>query len=156
MTTRQKSFSKLRSSIGGIYAWRLSPQCPPEYRPKSDAEYQRLLKEADFTFRQAFAFCPYSPEAVFRYAQLLLQLQRFDDALLVAETCLKLDPYNGQVRGLMESVKSYKKQTAGDRAGPGATFQQMEDEVRKNPADFQAAFNLAGAYLQIAADQPCR
>ena len=25
----------------------------------------------------------------------------------------------------------------------------MEDEVRKNPADFQAAFNLAGAYLQM-------
>ena len=76
----QKSFSKLRSSIGGIYAWRLSPQCPAEYRPKTNAEYQRLLKEADFTFRQAFAFCPYSPEAVFRYVQLLLQLQRFDDA----------------------------------------------------------------------------
>ena len=25
----------------------------------------------------------------------------------------------------------------------------MEDEVRKNPANFQAAFNLAGAYLQM-------
>jgi thioredoxin-like negative regulator of GroEL len=144
----QKSFSKLRSSIGGIYAWRLSPQCPPEYRPKSNAEYQRLLKETDFAFRQAFAFCPYSPEAVFRYAQLLLQLQRFDDALLVAETCLKLDPYNGQVRGLMESVRSYKQQTAGLEQARSA-FQKMEDEVRKNPKDFQAAFNLAGAYLQM-------
>ena len=107
----QKSFSKLRSSIGGIYAWRLGPLSPPEYRPKNDAEYQRLLKETDFAFRQAFAFCPYSPEAVFRYAQLLLQLRRFDDAFLVAETCLKLDPYNGQVRGLLESIRSYKKQS---------------------------------------------
>ena len=34
----QKSFSKLRSSIGGIYAWRLSPQCPPEYRPKTNEQ----------------------------------------------------------------------------------------------------------------------
>ena len=144
----QKSFSKLRSSIAGIYAWRLGPQAPPEYRPKNNAEYQRLLKETDFAFRQAFAFCPYSPEAVFRYSQLLLQLQRFDDALLVAETCLKLDPYNGQVRGLAESVRSYKKQTTGlDQAR--AALQQMEDEVHKNPADFQAAFNLAGTYLQI-------
>ena len=25
----------------------------------------------------------------------------------------------------------------------------MEDDVRKNPANFQAAFNLAGAYLQM-------
>jgi thioredoxin-like negative regulator of GroEL len=137
----QKSFSKLRSSIGGIYAWRLTS---PEYRPKTDAENQRLLKEADFTFRQAFAFCPYSPEAVFRYAQLLMQLRRFDDALLVAETCLKLDPYNGQVRGLVETIKSIKKQEQAR-----GTFQQLEDEVRKNPADFQAAFNLAGTYLQM-------
>ena len=80
----QKSFSKLRSSIGGIYAWRLDPDprvCPPEYRPKSEAETQRVYKEADFAFRQAFAFCPYSPEAVFRYVKLLLQYRRFDDAL---------------------------------------------------------------------------
>jgi len=38
-----KSFSKLRSSIGGVYAWRLGGQCPPEYRPKSEAEVQRLF-----------------------------------------------------------------------------------------------------------------
>jgi thioredoxin-like negative regulator of GroEL len=144
----QKSFSKLRSAIAGVYAWRLNPMCPAEYRPKSNAEYQRLLKETDFAFRQSFAFCPYSPEAVFRYAQLLLQLQRFDDALLVAEACLKLDPYNGQVRGLAETVKSYKKQTAGFEQAR-TTFQQLEDAVRRNPADFQAAFNLAGAYLQM-------
>ncbi len=140
----QKSFSKLRSSIAGVYHWRLSPQCPPEYRPKSDAESQRLLKETDFAFRQAFAFCPYSPEAVFRYAQLLLQLRRFDDAILVAATCLKLDPFNGQVRGLLETVKSYKKAEQAQ-----GTLQQMEAATRKNPADFQAAFNLAANYLQL-------
>ncbi len=144
----QKSFSKLRSSIGGIYAWRLGPLSPPEYRPKNDAEYQRLLKETDFAFRQAFAFCPYSPEAVFRYAQLLLQLRRFDDAFLVAETCLKLDPYNGQVRGLLESIRSYKRQS-GELDQAQGTLHQMEEAVRKNPADFQAAFNLASAYLSM-------
>ena len=76
-------------------------------------------------------------------------MQRFDDALLVAETCLKLDPYNGQVRGLVENIKGYKKQSRGHRAGPEARFEQLEDEVRKNPANFQAAFDLAGAYLQM-------
>jgi thioredoxin-like negative regulator of GroEL len=144
----QKSFSKLRSSIAGVYAWRLGPFCLPEYRPKTDAEYQRLLKETDFAFRQAFLFCPYSPEAVFRYAQVLMQLHRFDDALLVAETCLKLDPYNGQVPGLIETVKRYKKDTVGLEQAQG-TLQQMENAVRKNPADFQAAFNLASAYLSM-------
>ena len=148
----QKSFSKLRSSIGGIYAWRLNPDprvCPPEYRPKTPAEYQRVLKEADFTFRQAFAFCPYSPEAVFRYAQLLLQLNRLDDALLVAQTCLKLDPYNGQVMGLVNNIQGYRKQSPGIEQAK-STLLHMEEEVHKNPANFQAAFDLAGAYLQMA------
>ena len=147
----QKSFSKLRSSIAGVYAWRLNPDpriCPPEYRPKNEAETQRLLKETDFAFRQAFAFCPYSPEAVFRYCQLLLQLRRFDDALLISETCAKLDPYNGQVRGLIETIKQYKQSSAGiDQAR--TAIQQMEEALHKNPTDFQTAFNLAGAYLQF-------
>ena len=68
----QKSFSKLRSAIAGMYAWRISPDCPPEFRPKSDAEHQRLLRETDFAFRQAFAFCPYNPEAAFRYVNAAL------------------------------------------------------------------------------------
>ena len=143
----QKSFSKLRSSIGGIYAWRLNPSTPPEYRPKTSAEYQRLVKEADFTFRQAFAFCPYSPEAVFRYVQLLLQFQRFEDALLVAQTCLKLDPYNGQVRGLVENIKAYMQQSGGQVMR--GSVQQLEEKVQKNPKDVQAAFDLAGVYLQM-------
>ncbi|HWH71200.1 MAG TPA: hypothetical protein VNT26_17570, partial [Candidatus Sulfotelmatobacter sp.] len=109
----QKAFSKLRSSIGGVYAWRLSPLCPPEYRPKTPAEQQRLLKEAEFTFRQAFAFCPYSPEAVFRYVNLLLQFNRIDDALLVAQTCLKLDPYNSSAIGLVENLERFKAAQQG-------------------------------------------
>jgi beta-lactamase regulating signal transducer with metallopeptidase domain len=110
------SFSKLRSSIGGLYAWRLNTDtniCPAAYQPKSQAEFQRLRQEADFAFRQAFALCPYSPEAVFRYAQLLVQEKRFDDALLVAQTYLKLDPKNGAVRAMVDSIKSSKKQSLG-------------------------------------------
>src|SRR5437899_5305432 len=89
----QKSFSKLRSSIGGVYNWRIGNSKP------ATAERQRMLKEADFAFRQAFAFCPYSPEAVFRYVNLLIspEMQRFDDALLIAKTCQKLDPFNSCV-----------------------------------------------------------
>ncbi len=143
----QKSFSKLRSSIGGIYAWRLNPTTPAEYRPKNDAEKQRLFKEADFAFRQAFAFCPYSPEAVFRYVSLLVQVQRFDDALLVAQTCLKLDPFNGQVKGLVQNISDIMKQQGSGQAR--STIQQLEERLRKNPTDVQAAFDLAGAYIQM-------
>ena len=144
----KRTFSKLRSSTGGLYAWRTRGETPSEYRSKSNAEYQALINEADFAFRQVFAICPYSPEAVFRYVQLLLQAQRFDDAILVAETCLKLDPSNGQVQGLLENLKQYKKQTAGTNQGQAA-LPQLEDEVRNNPTNFQAAINLASAYGQM-------
>jgi len=147
----QKAFSKLRSSIGGVYAWRLGP-CPPEYRPKTQAEAARLLKEVDFTFRQALAFCPYSPEAVFRYVQLLAQYGRFEDALLVAETCLKLDPYNAQVKGLVANLRSHKqnyKQQAEEMEKNRVHLEQMEAEVARTPTNYQAAFNLASTYAAM-------
>jgi tetratricopeptide (TPR) repeat protein len=146
----QKAFSKLRSSIGGIYAWRLSPQSPPQYRPKNDQEFQRLLKEAEFTFRQAFAFCPYSPEALFRYVNLLLPLNRVDDALLLAETCLKLDPYNAQVIGLVSNLQSIKTQMSNMAPmQPRNDLQVLEQEVRKDPNNVQAAVQLASVYAQV-------
>jgi hypothetical protein len=104
----QKSFSKLRSAIAGVYLWRLSGQSPPEYRPKTNAEFQRLLKEANFACLQAFAFSPWSPEAVSHYANFLLQTNRLDDALLVAETCLKLDPFNEPIRALANNLRNFK------------------------------------------------
>jgi tetratricopeptide (TPR) repeat protein len=138
----QKAFSKLRSSIGGVYNWRIANSKP------GSAEQQRMIKEADFAFRQAFAFCPYSPEAVFRYVNLLLSLQRFEDAIIVASTCLKLDPYNAQVLDLVKRLEAWKKER-GSFAPPVQNVAEMEQALRTNPADFQTAFNLASAYLQM-------
>jgi hypothetical protein len=106
----QKAFSKLRSAIGGIYAWRLSPQCPPQYRPKSAHEFQRLFKEAEFAFRQAFAFCPCNPEAAYHYANILLISNRVEDALGVARIYLTLDPYSPQAQGLVNYVQAIQAQ----------------------------------------------
>jgi tetratricopeptide (TPR) repeat protein len=143
-----KTFSKLRSSIAGVYAWRLGASSPPEYQPKSKAESQALVKAADLAFRQAFALCPYSPEAVFRYTQFLLQFNRMDDATLIAETSVKLDPQNNQLRGLLENLKSYRKQSAGMKQTQ-ASIQHLEDEVRNNPTNLQSALDLASADLQM-------
>ena len=145
----QKAFSKLRSSIGGIYAWRLAPQCPAEYRPKNDKQFQRLLREAEFTFRQSFAFCPYSPEAVYRYVNLLLQLNRLDDALLIAQTCLKLDPYNGSVIGLVNNLQSIKSQQQTGAPPPRNDLQVMVEELRANPTNVQLAVEVAKSFLQL-------
>ncbi len=137
----QKAFSKLRSSIAGsVYDWRYQTSQNP-------AEKQRMLKEADFAYRQAFAFCPYSPEAVYRYISLLVNvMNRMDDAILVANTCAKLDPNNGGVAEMVKSLNAMKSQHANLSA---PNLQLMEKQVHDNPNDFQAAFTLAESYLRL-------
>jgi tetratricopeptide (TPR) repeat protein len=143
----QKAFSKLRSSIGGVYQWRLQH---PQSNELTSPIQQRLIKEADFAFKQAFAFCPYSPEAVFRYVNLLTTLHRLDDAVMVAETSLRLDPYNGQFQDVAKSLKELRqRESAGAPQMPTIDLAPMQKAVRDNPADFQAAFNLASAYVQL-------
>jgi hypothetical protein len=99
-------FSKLRSSIAGIYMWRLDQAAGEE-------EKDRMARAADFAFRQAWALCPYSPEAVFRYVNFLLKQERFSDALVVAETAAQMPSMQGQdgeqIRALVEQLKKLQK-----------------------------------------------
>ena len=111
----QKNFGKLRSSIGGVYVWRAQ-------NAKSTGAKERMVKEADFAFRQAFALSPGNPEVVFRYVSLLLAEKRLDEAILVAETGQKVEtetPVKPETRGpnlirsqlgaLVEQLKNMKK-----------------------------------------------
>lgn len=79
----QKCFSKLRSSLAGLYVWRM------EHARDGD-ERGSMRKAADVAFRQAFALCPYSPEAVLRYTRFLINLNRPDDAILIAESSVRM------------------------------------------------------------------
>jgi len=101
-----KMFSKLRSSLGGLYAWRLKQAAGAD-------EKERMAREADFAFRQAWALCPYSPEAVFRYVNFLLEQNRGAGALLVAETSAQMPVMQGkdgdQLRALVEQLKQFQK-----------------------------------------------
>ncbi len=144
----QKSFSKLRSSIGGVYAWRLAPQCPEEYRQKTAAGTEALKRETDFAFKQAFAYCPYSPEAVIRYMNFLLQYGRLDDAILVIETCSQLDPYNDQWKGILKQLKDMRNQSPAQSQAE-TQVQRMENEARNNPGNRQNLLTLANLYLQM-------
>ena len=99
----RKAFSKLRSSIAGIYAWRMT-------NSKNPAERQSMKAEADFAFRQAFLICPYSPEAIYRYINLLSFDNRLSDAVKIVKTALNLDPGNQQLESLLENlIRSTKK-----------------------------------------------
>jgi hypothetical protein len=101
-----RMFSKERGSTAGLYAWRAQ-------HTADAAEKKRMNNEADFAFRQAWALCPYSPEAVFRYVNLLLSENRVSDALLVAETAAKFQSVPGmdvrQIQSLVDNLKQFKK-----------------------------------------------
>ena len=151
----QKAFSKLRSSQAGMYAWRCFPRgpqnpggCPPEFLQKSAATQNALVRETDFAFKQAFAFCPYSPEAVYRYVNFLAQFGRMDDALIIAETCKKLDPYNESITGLINTVKSWRE-TSADRMKAINQIDAMESMAHTNPSNIVNLITLGGAYLQM-------
>lgn len=157
----KKGFCKLRTAQAGMYAWRCSPSCPPEYREKSPELQEDLRRETDFAFKQAFAFCPYSQETISRYINFLLQYGRIDDAILVAKTCLELDPYNGGVADTVNRLEQFKQQAgfqnqSGNQstvpsqpsASQKVSVQAMVDRARTNPGDYQNVFSLAGYYMQ--------
>jgi tetratricopeptide (TPR) repeat protein len=147
----QKSFSKLRSAIAGLYAWRLSQDCPADQRPKTAAEQQRIMKEAEFALLQAYAFCPYSPEAVYKLMNLLMGSGRLDDAILITETSLKFDPSNTVFQNLANQLRSMRPgQTQVPSLPPQhAQFAELEQRFRSNSANSQVGLELASAYRQI-------
>jgi tetratricopeptide (TPR) repeat protein len=155
----QKSFSKLRSSIGSsIYQWRSR-----EADSKNPVERTRVTKEAEFAFKQAFAYCPYSPEAVFHFMDLLLTQNRVDDAIAILQTCHKLDPYNGQISDWIDQLSRGRPNLAGDRlkadvgqitraidAGQNNKALQMLDQaVDLAGTDAAALVELANGYLRV-------
>jgi hypothetical protein len=80
------TFSMERSSIGDLYLWRAD-----NYH--NVTEWEPMIHEADFAFRQAWAMCPYSPGVIPHYVEVLMCENKPADALLVAETAAKFPYY---------------------------------------------------------------
>jgi beta-lactamase regulating signal transducer with metallopeptidase domain len=97
----QRMFSKWRSSIGGLYKWRVA-------NSKLAEDQRRMIKEADFAFRQAVAICPASPETIYRYVDLLTSISRLDDAIRLAEMFIKVSPDENQPRMLLDELRHRK------------------------------------------------
>jgi len=149
----QKSFSKLRGAIAGTYLWRLGSLAgvptPPEYLPKTEEARQRLIREAEFAWKQSLAYCPYSPEAVTKYIGLLLNLPgRLNDARLIAKTALDLDPLNEHFQYLDREINRYYNNESS-RSEVQQQMDQLIASFQQNPANITSAFALASAYAQL-------
>jgi predicted Zn-dependent protease len=64
--------------------------------------------EAEQVYRIANEILPSSPEAVFRYVQLLIDQKRFADAVPVVQNAVNAAPDEKAFRDLLESVKTLK------------------------------------------------
>jgi len=139
------TYAKLRSSIAGVYAWRWN-------QATDSAGKDRVGREADFAFRQAWAFCPYSPEVIFRYANLLIQQGRISDALLVVETSSHLsalpDDARGTIRTLLDQLK---KVSAGSKA---VGFEPPGDAAFKPHAAVTQTISPGTLQIRPVADTP--
>jgi hypothetical protein len=96
----QRMFSKERSSIAGLYAWRAQ-------HGSNSGEQLRMAAAADFAFRQSWALCPDSPETVFSYIAFLMSEKRSAQAAIVAETAEKF--HFGPAAENLNQLVSYLK-----------------------------------------------
>jgi hypothetical protein len=101
----RKTFSKLRSADGAMYAWRMNHGI-------SSLDKRHMAREAELAYKQAYVLCPYSPEAVGRYGSFLVEQDRLEEARDFARSAVDLshsDPYPDQLEKYIEQVIEWKK-----------------------------------------------
>jgi hypothetical protein len=69
---------------------------------------EHYTAEAEQAFRIANEICPTSPEAVFRFVNLLVEQQRFPEAAQIAENALSGAPDNTQFAALLGELRKLK------------------------------------------------
>ena len=122
----QKSFSKLRAAIAGLY------------------QKQGRYREGAQAFREAVLLYPASPEASFRYAQeCLLPFRKYDIALELMDYTDKIDPNNHRTASLRGYVKRIRMVTEA----LGRLEARRHDT--KKPMSVDETFELAQCYYEI-------
>ena len=122
----QKSFSKLRSALAGLYA------------------KQNRHREAAQAFREACLLYPASPESTFRYVQeCLMPFRKWDVVLNALDYTDKIDPNNKRTKGIRDYVENYRVVSA--------RIAELNRKRNANPAAFSVAerFELANCYWNL-------
>ncbi len=120
----QKSFSKLRAAIAGLYA------------------RSGQISVADQAFREAVLLYPASPEATFRYAQeVLMRLNKWDALTDLLDYTDRVDPNNsrtGQMRDYIGRVKPLTEQ-----------IKKLQEKGAHGGLSAAETISLAHAYLSL-------
>jgi len=82
------------------------------------------MRAADFALKQAFAICPYSPEAVISYVDFLTKEGRKSDAVAIIQAAAIVDPKNDVFR-TMERDLAQKIETQKRRLQTEAEYNQQ-------------------------------
>ena len=120
----QKSFSKLRAAIAGLY------------------QKQGRYREGAQAFREAVLLYPASPEATFRYAQeCLLPFRKWDIVLELMDYTDKIDPNNKRTASLRNYVTRVRTLTA--------EVERLEAKRRAKTFGDADALSLGGCYYEL-------
>ncbi len=120
------TYGKLRSALGGLYAYG-----------------RRMTNDAEAVFKQAIELDPTGPEAAFRLAQLYMEQGRIDDAIATLKPLQQRDPINQKLQAAITQMQTMKQ--SGLRSviwlmGP-SFFRQgdsiMITEVRASSSEFK-------------------
>ncbi len=122
----RKSFSKLRSAIGGLYV------------------YRGLFPEAEQAFKESYALYPLSPEANFRLADLYMRWSRFKDAIKLMDAFASEDPHNDRARDFVNDLKNREKLIAQAK--------ELETLLGTAKGSVMDALKLARIYRDLGQD----
>lgn len=96
-----RAYSKLRSAIAGLYAWKARPKAWQK-RPGTP----RYDRESAAAFREANMLDPQSPEAAFRYIQeILLVNDKWNAILDILDYINHMDPSNNRTEALRKIAR---------------------------------------------------
>jgi len=180
----QKAFSKLRTSIADIYRWRInnyklaiSKENDTAKRDEMKQKQDRMTREYIFALKQAWAFCPYSPEVLSHFTQLLLSLgydefkagdkeaataRRVDASQLIV-TYEQFDPDSPLLLHLKQSIYQFNGMLDGKPAATEKGLSLGDPEIQQiqqqlvglqqrhaaNPDDPRVTLELATIYLRL-------
>ena len=127
----QKSFSKLRAAIAGLYS------------------HTGRYRESEQAFREAVLLYPASPEASFRYIQeVLMPLRKWNTVEDILDYTDRVDPNNTRtkaMRGYMERMRSLTEQIGA-----------LQAKAAKSGLSATENIILAGCFLQLGQTTPAR